>query len=391
MIRPRMMYNDSRREAVNECVHKGPPMSSRVAVVRTRPDTVLADTQRAMELAGVKDALDPSATTIIKNNTSWHLLFPSANTTPWQLEAAILGLKDAGFADLVCVENETVVTNAAAGEQLNKQRPVLDHYGVPVKYNFKKEDMSWQVYEPRAKLLVLDQIFPNGIRIPDYFHGKNVVHLPTTKCHIYTNTTGAMKNAFGGLLDNRRHYCHSRIHETLVDLLAIQKEIHPGIFVVTDATTAGNGPGPRTMTPVQKDLVLASADCVAVDAVAAKMMGFEPMDHAYIRLAHERGLGVGRFDEIEILGDVDAAQENWGFHTGDNPASSVGKMFWFGPMKWLQKLMFHTPIVYTFIWASAIYHDRIWYPRKGSKIVNDWLANSPWGRLFDTYEPGAGG
>ena len=64
--------------------------------------------------------------------------------------------------------------------------------------------------------------------IPDYFFGKNIVHLPTTKCHIYTTTTGAMKNAFGGLLNTRRHYTHSWIHETLVDLLAIQKEIHSG-------------------------------------------------------------------------------------------------------------------------------------------------------------------
>ncbi len=129
------------------------------------------------------------------------------------------------------------------------------------------------------------QIFPEGIHIPDYFPGKNIVHLPTVKCHIYTTTTGAMKNAFGGLLNTKRHYTHSWIHETLVDLLAIQKEIHPGIFAVMDGTTAGNGPGPRTMCPVIKDVMLASADQVAIDAVAAKMMGFDPMAHR----VHPRG------------------------------------------------------------------------------------------------------
>jgi hypothetical protein len=135
-------------------------------------------------------------------------------------------------------------------------------------------------------------------------------------------------------------------------------------------------------------VVLASPDCVSIDAVAAKMMGFEPMDHGFIRLAHERGLGVGRFEEIEIVGDADAAEENWGFQTGDNAASSVGKLFWFGPMRWLEKLMFHTPIVYGFIWASAIYHDKIWYPRQGKAIVREWLERSPWGQLFDRYQPG---
>jgi len=341
-----------------------------------------------MQLAGISEALDAGAPTILKNNLSWHLMYPSANTTPWQLEGTILGLREAGFTDLVCVENETVVTSAKVGEVLNKQRPVCEYHGVPIKYNFRTSDMKWQRYAPAAKMNVLDEIYREGIYIPDFFHGKNVVHLPTIKCHIYTNFTGSMKNAFGGLLDNKRHYCHSRIHEALVDLLAIQKEIHRGIFTVTDGTTAGNGAGPRTMIPVAKNVLLASADCVAIDAVCAKMMGFEPMDHGFIRLAHEQGLGTGRISEIEIAGDVDVSEENWGFETGDNAASCVGKLFWFGPMRWLEELMFHTPVVYIFILASAIFHDKIWYPSRGRGAVNTWLKESPWGRLFADYQPG---
>jgi len=351
-------------------------MSGKVAVVRTEPQSVLGGIQRLMQLAGVDGALDRSATTILKNNLSWHLLYPAADTTPWQLEGTILGLQNAGFNDLVCVENETVVTKAEVGEVLNKQRLVCEYYGVPIKYNFRESDMRWIAYEPKAKT--------------DYLVGKNVLHLPTTKCHIYTQTSGAMKNAFGGLLDNSRHYCHSVIHETLVDLLAIQKEIHPGVFTVMDGTTAGNGPGPRTMRPVEKNVLLASDDCVAIDAVASRMMGFDPMDQPFIRLAHEQGLGVGRTEEIEILGDEDAARERWGFKTGNNLASRVGKLFWFGPLRWLQHLMFHTPIVHCFIFASAIYHDKLWYTIKGRRVVKDWLANSGWGRLFADYHPGAG-
>jgi len=361
---------------------------SKVAIIKTQPETVLKDIQKVMELADIKKALASNTTTILKNNLSWHLMYPSANTTPWQLEGTILGLQKNGFNDLVCVENQTVVTNAKAGEVLNKQKPVCDHYNIPIKYNFKSSDMKWQVYKPKAEMLVLDEIFPEGIRIPDFFHGKNIVHLPTTKCHIYTNITGSMKNAFGGLLGNNRHYCHSKLHKTLVDLLAIQKEIHTGIFTVTDGTTAGNGAGPRTMLPETKNILLASDDCVAIDAVSAKIMGFEPMDHPFIRLAHEKGLGTGRFSEIEIAGDLDAAKQNWGFVTGDNAASCIGKLFWFGPMRWLEKLMFHTPLVYAFILGSAIYHDKIWYPSKGRTIVNEWLENSPWGELFRNYKPG---
>ena len=60
-------------------------------------------------------------------------------------------------------------------------------------------------------------------------------------------------------------------------------------------------------------------------------------------------------------------------------------------VKTLQRLLFHTPVVYAFIVASALYHDRIWYPLKGKPVVRDYLRNSPWGRLFDAYQPGLSG
>src|SRR5512140_1147469 len=286
---------------------------SKVAVLKTTPATVLDDYQKLAELAGMRSALDPSAPTILKDNISWHFPFPSANTTPWQLESTILALRGAGFQRISAVQNKTVVTDAFKGEDLNHYRPIFRKYDIPVLFNFREEDMQWVVYKPRTPMHVLDKIFPEGISIPDYFTGKNIVHLPTVKCHIYTQTTGAMKNAFGGLLNTRRHYTHSWIHETLVDLLAIQKEIHAGLFAVMDGTTAGDGPGPRTMYPVVKNVMLASADQVAIDAVSARMMGFDPLSLKYIALAHEDRLGVGDPREIEIVGDVDAAQENWHF------------------------------------------------------------------------------
>ena len=110
------------------------------------------------------------------------------------------------------------------------------------------------------------------------------------KTHIFTTTTGAMKNAFGGLLNEHRHWTHPVIHETLVDLLMIQKKIHRGVFAVMDGTFAGDGPGPRCMIPHVKNVLLASADQVAIDAVAAKLMGIDPMaDCKFVRLAHEHG------------------------------------------------------------------------------------------------------
>jgi uncharacterized protein (DUF362 family) len=358
---------------------------SRVAVLRTQPATVLEDYQRLCKLAGMAEALDPSKTTILKENISWHYPMPSANTTPWQLEGTILALRRAGFEDLTCVQNKTVVSNAIKGANLNCFTPVFRHHNIPVLYNFRREDITWVHYEPKAEMMVLNHVYPKGIHIPDYFFDKNIVHLPTVKCHMYTTTTGAMKNAFGGLLSSRRHYTHTWIHETLVDLLTIQKEIHSGIFAVMDGTTVGNGPGPRTMEPIVKNVILASADQVAVDAVAAKLMGFDPLSIDYIRLAHERGLGVGDVHEIELVGD-DVSGESWGFEVGYNLHRLLAWLAWFGPTKFLQGLVCRTPLVAIPILVSKTNHDYVHWPFKEKHVYENWRTKTSWGQLFQRYQ-----
>lgn len=360
-------------------------MSKSVVVVhKTTPQTVLQDIPSLMQRADLENSLVQHVPTILKDNISWHFPFLGANTTPWQLEGTILGLKEAGIHDLVTVHNNTVVTDPFKGGTLNKLTPIYERFGIPEKYNFRKKDIQWDIYRPQSKMRVLNKIYPEGIKIPTFFHGKNIVHLPTVKCHIYTTTTGAMKNAFGGLLNTRRHYTHSVIHETLVDLLAIQKEIHEGIFTVMDGTFCGNGPGPRTMIPIQKGLLLASADSVAIDAVAARIMGFDPMQIGYIRMAHEDGLGVGRMEDIQVVGE-DISQMNFRFSVGNNLAGKIGRLFWFTPLKKIQWMLFHTPLVYTFVFGSYFYHDFVWWPFIGKRMMELLHENTEWGRYFKMY------
>jgi len=212
--------------------------------------------------------------------------------------------------------------------------------------------------------------------------------LPTIKTHIFTTTTGAMKNAFGGLLNEHRHWTHAMIHETLVDLLMIQKKIHRGIFAVMDGTFAGDGPGPRCMIPHVKNILLASTDQVAIDAVAAKLMGFDPLrDIKFVRLAHERGLGCGDPREIEIVGDLDAAGENWHFVGPFKKmtfASRMQHLIYWGPLKRPLEWSLRTVLAPWAYIASVLFHDWYWYPmhRKNADVV----ASSVWGRLFQNWE-----
>ncbi|MFA5038716.1 MAG: DUF362 domain-containing protein [Candidatus Omnitrophota bacterium] len=358
-------------------------LKSKVAVIKTRPESVLADIGRLCGLADMPLALAKDKPVILKDNISWHLPFLSANTTPWQLEGAILALRSFGWNNLSAVHNNTVVTDPLKGLRLNKLFAVYEKYGVQEKYNFNKDQIRWVPYRPKFKTRALHHVYGHDVMIPDYFIGKNIVHLPTVKTHIYTTTTGAMKNAFGGLLGTHRHYTHSWIHAVLVDLLKIQQDIHSGIFSIMDGTICGCGPGPRTMLPVEKGYMLASSDSVAIDAVAAKMMGFDPLAIPYIRMAHEDGIGVGDPRLIEIAGE-DVGSENFHFYVGQNMVSRFGKTVWFGPLRYFQKLFFRTPLVYLFVYASFFYHDYIWWPFIGRRRQKKILATG-WGRLFQKY------
>jgi intein/homing endonuclease len=202
--------------------------------------------------------------------------------------------------------------------------------------------------------------------------------------HGHSRTTGAIKNAFGGLLKEVRHYAHEFIHEVMVDLMLMQREIHPGVFAVMDGTVMGDGAGPRTMVPRVGNLILASADQVAIDAIAARIMGFDPLEIRYLRMCHERGLGVADPRDIEIVGDPEAAALSMGFKTSRSLVIWGDQLIRRGPLRPLKHLLLHTPLVAWAPFASNVYHDLLWYPTIGKSRIREF-SGTPWGRLFAKY------
>jgi uncharacterized protein (DUF362 family) len=361
------------------------PGRGKVAVLKTQPETVLEDVGRIMELADYRAALPKDHETILKVNISWQTWYPACSSTPWQIEGVIRKLQADGYQNLSAAHNKTVVVDAYVGERNNKHKVVVDAYGLRNVHLYEPE-VAWVRYTPKAPMLVLDKIFPDGILLPDYFFDKNIIHLPTVKTHVFTTITGAMKNAFGGLLNEKRHWTHGVIHETVVDLLAIQQEIHSGLFAVMDGTFAGDGPGPRAMRWYEKDIILASADQVAIDAVSAKIQGFNPMDLQFIRLADELGLGVGNPKDIEIVG-YDISAEDWQFVQEDTFASRGQKLIYHGALKPFENALLRSPIVPWSYFASNFYHNVYWYPFVGRPRVEE-AADTKWGRLFRSYGDG---
>ena len=357
--------------------------NSKVVVLKTEPETILDDYKKLMHLADYQQVIRKKNETILKLNLSWTKYFPACSSQPWQLEGVLKTMADDGydFDKLYPLENKTVVTDPHKGCKNNLWKPVLDQYGASFT---ALPEVDWTLFKFKNKLLRLNQIFPDGIEIPQMYIGKQIIHLPTIKTHGHSTTTGAIKNSFGGLLKEVRHYAHKYMHEVLVDLMIMQKELHPSIFAVMDGTVCGNGAGPRTMEPVVKDYILASADSVAIDSVAAHMMGFDPMSIPYLKMCHERELGCADIRDIEIVGE-EVADVDFGFTVKRSFVIWGDQMLRKGPLRFLEKPALHSPLVGWAPFASNVYHDLFWYPTVGKSIISRYN-KTKWGQLFQRYK-----
>ncbi len=151
-------------------------MTSQVAILRTRPETVLEDYGRLMRLVKYDQTIGRDRDLILKLNLSWTKYFPACSSQPWQLDGVVRTLLADGYdrARIVPVENKTVVTDPVVGCRNNRWTPVLERHSLPF---IPLPDVEWTVHRFTTPLLKLDAIFPEGIQIPKMFIGKNVCHL----------------------------------------------------------------------------------------------------------------------------------------------------------------------------------------------------------------------
>src|SRR5687768_3629459 len=152
-----------------------PPSTARVAVIRTQPETAIADYARVMELARYRDTISPAADTLVKLNLSWTKYFPACSSQPWQVDGVLAKMIADGFerTRILPLENKTVVTNPHKGCRNNRWEPVLRRHGVGFT---ALPDVEWQVYRFKSPLLKLNHIFPEGIQIPSMYVGRQIIH-----------------------------------------------------------------------------------------------------------------------------------------------------------------------------------------------------------------------
>lgn len=115
-----------------------------------------------------------------------------------------------------------------------------------------------------------------------------IISVPTMKTHLLTSVTLAMKNMYGTFPEENKAKYHRLGIENVV--YEVNKAFTPNLTVV-DGTVGGEAWGPLSCSPVNFETIVVSNDVVAADAVACRLMGYDPMDIVHIKKAHEEGLG----------------------------------------------------------------------------------------------------
>jgi hypothetical protein len=100
-------------------------------------------------------------------------------------------------------------------------------------------------------------------------------------------------------------------------------------------------------------------------------------------MATDMGLGEARVEKIELAGD-DISKTNFHFKTTRSLVIWGDQMLRIGPLRFLEKLLLHSPLVVWAPFASNVYHDCFWYPTVGKRRIRQF-SGTPWGKLFDSY------
>jgi uncharacterized protein (DUF362 family) len=248
------------------------PLPSPVVVCRTAPGRVRTDLERTVVLADFA-RLEPARRTLVKFNGNVRRYYPGSNTSRWFLDALLGLLRDRGFADVALIEGN--LPQFTVEEML--RNTALD-----------------RVLARHAVRCINYEHLPRRDRLPALLDGAQVINTPVVHTHGFAVVSCATKNLFGLLPVDRYRY-HPVLSETLLELAA-----RVPTFTIVDATVSMHGDSTRTGTPFRTDLLAAGSDNLAIDVVAARLLGFDAADVPLLALARERGLVA---EHADVRGD----------------------------------------------------------------------------------------
>jgi uncharacterized protein (DUF362 family) len=338
---------------------------ARVGSVPSRED-VLATVRRGMQLARWQEFIPRGAEVALKPNLGWDLFLPGATTSPWVLEAVVRTIRD-WVAKIYVVESDQVVVDVEKACRLNHVDRVCAEYQLEW-VNMSRQPMR-TVPLPHGRVL-------KALTVPEILLRTTLVTVPVMKTHNKTVITGAIKNQWG-CLPMFRHNYHLVLDAALADINSVARPC----FAVMDATVALEGNSPKSGLPKVVNRVLTSGDFVALDAVAAKIMGFDPARIGHLAECVAAGLGEADLQRITVEGDDDLSLNLRFVPAQHNAVSWLELVLRRRPM--LRPLFFDTPLFGVCCRATVAYYAAWYYllgigRRRRDAIVNETAYGAQW-------------
>lgn len=212
-------------------------------------------------------------------------------TTPYEVVEALIKYYIADY--------EVVIAEGSGWCETSDAYRVLGYYKMAEKYGVKIVDINQDDFEVRRnpEALCLKQF-----EFPSILKNCYLISVPVLKEHSLTTVTISLKNMLGATLGEetratwKKGRFHGRLDESIVD---INLYLKPNLAVV-DGRVAGVG-GELGALPEKHGVMIFSEDLVAADAMGAKILGYDPLEIAHLKLAKDRGLGEADLNNVEVL------------------------------------------------------------------------------------------
>ncbi len=270
---------------------------TKVSIVKTSPKPGYAEIRKAVEKAldligGVNDLFKPGKTVLL--NPSWV-------APPTETEKGCITQPEVtqAVADIVKAKGARAIIAESSAVGVDTQK-VIDGSG----YKALKEK-GYEIVDLKKTPVVTVHV-PNGVTFKQIevfkpvMEADVIVSIPKMKTHDQTEITVSIKKLKGLLSDKFKRAMHQEgLFEGVIDLMSVVK---PKLAVV-DGIYCQEGLGPIFGKPVEMDLILASRDLVAADAVSGLVMDFKPEDVLLTMTGAKRGLGVYKPQDIEVVGE----------------------------------------------------------------------------------------
>lgn len=349
---------------------------SKVAVVSATPETILEDYSRVLALAGLAEMTSPTRPPALLLDLVWNRYQPAAGPPPWQLEGVLRTL-----SNLHC-ESAKMVVGSRGTFEVSPHR-AADRYqlsGVLQRHGLSLTTLpgkTWPYQAPKRRA-ALESAVDGTIAAPVVLKDREIVYLSSLKAHATLGLSSAVWAVASEFLDRDDLRGRPRVAEVLADALRTARELHPELLCVIDATVCGLGPGPRRLRPSVQNLLIASRDPVAADAVGARILGLDPLRVPFLVRCAQQDLGAILTSEIEIVGESSPAlDETLESSHVRAPSEQFLRLPGGDRLRGSQRLL------------RRAARDFLWYPSVGRHWRRLWR-RTPWGQLFHEYARSGG-